>query len=107
MLNHKSLTASMLRRGGAVIDDATNTAKSHSSVPNINLTGKTLSLPSGKVVTVVEDTGRDTYLCMYDVPEVPNMNAMTKDQLHEARKIEFKKSFLIKYGEEFSWKQQS
>jgi len=44
---------------------------------------------------------------MYDVPDVPKMNALTKDQLHEARKIEFRKVFLLKYGEEFSWKQQS
>jgi hypothetical protein len=64
-----------------------------------------MRLPSGRLVTIVEDTGRDTYLCMYDVPDVPNMNSMTKDQLHDARKIEFKKSFLIKYGKEYVWKQ--
>lgn len=62
-------------------------------------------LPSGSLVSVVEDTGRDTYLCMFDVPSLPtNTRGMTKEQVHEARKVEFRKSFLMKFGEEYSWK---
>lgn len=57
------------------------------------------------MVTVVEDTGRDTYLCMLDVPSIPSgIRGMTKEEVHEARKVEFRKSFLIKFGEEYEWK---
>jgi len=28
---------------------------------------------------------------------------MTKEQLHEARKVEFSNKFLIKFGEEVEW----
>lgn len=58
-------------------------------------------------MTVVEDTGRDTYLCMLDVPSIPHsIRGMTKDEVHDARKVEFRKSFLIKFGEEYEWKAQ-
>jgi hypothetical protein len=60
------------------------------------------------VVTVVEDTGRGSYLCMYDIPpeDGRSLLRMTKDQIHEAKKIEFNKNFLIKFGEEHKWKTQ-
>lgn len=103
MLNPNSVTASMLKRAGVDIDGAPSTAKSQSSASSIDLTGKILRLPSGKVITVVEDTGRDSYRCMYDVPEVPSFTGMSKEQLHEARKVEFRKSFLLKFGEEYEW----
>jgi hypothetical protein len=40
---------------------------------------------------------------MYDLPAVESYVGMTKEELHEARKVEFNKSFLLKFGEEFEW----
>jgi hypothetical protein len=55
------------------------------------------------VVRVVEETGRGSYRCMYDLPEVESYVGMTKEQLHEARKVEFSDKFLINFGEEVEW----
>lgn len=104
MLNPNSLTATLLKRGAVDTGDAQSTARLQSSVNSIDLSGKILRLPSGKLVTVVEDTGRDTYICMFDVPDLPNVTArMTKEQVHELRRVEFRKSFLLKFGEEYAW----
>lgn len=103
MLNPHSLTAQLLKRDAEGTDDAKSTAKYPSSASSISLSGKTLRLPSGKLVRVVEDTGRGTYKCMYDLPAVESYVGMTKEELHEARKVEFNKSFLLKFGEEFEW----
>jgi len=54
-------------------------------------------------VTVVEDTGRGSYKCMYELPEVNSYTGMTKEELHEARKVEFSKVFLLKFGLEYEW----
>jgi hypothetical protein len=40
---------------------------------------------------------------MYDLPAVDSYVGMTKEELHEARKVEFSKSFLLKFGEEVEW----
>ena len=103
MLNPHSLTAQLLKRDAGDTGDAKSTAKSPSSATSINLIGKTLRLPSWKVVRVVEDSGRGTYKCMYDLPEIDSYMGMTKEELYEARKVEFSKVFLLKFGVEHEW----
>lgn len=51
---------------------------------------------------MVEDTGYDSYLCLYDLPEIPLKGEISKEQLEEARRVEFRKSFILKHGKE--WK---
>ncbi len=97
------LTAQLLKRGAEDTEGAKSTVKSLSSATSIDLSGKTLRLPSGKLVTVVEDTGRGSYKCMYELPEVNSYTGMTKEELHEARKVEFSKVFLLKFGLEYEW----
>ena len=103
MLNPHSLTAQVLKRDAEATEDAKSTARYLNSVNSTSLAGKSLRLPSGKVVRVVEETGRGSYRCMYDLPEVESYVGMTKEQLHEARKVEFSDKFLIKFGEEVEW----
>jgi hypothetical protein len=40
---------------------------------------------------------------MYELPEVNSYTGMTKEELHEARKVEFSKVFLLKFGLEYEW----
>lgn len=108
MLKKNSLTDVLLRKGGVHIDDAPTIVKSRNFVSSTDLTGKVLLLPSGKVVSVVEATGRGTWICMYDAPPIKSseMIRMTKKDVYDSRRIEFKHEFLIRYGEEIEWIQQ-
>jgi len=51
---------------------------------------------------VIEDTGHDSYLCDYDSPEIPLVPGMTKGEIEDGRRVEFRKSFILNYGKE--WK---
>lgn len=99
-MNHNSLTARLLRKDLGSIDDAQSTAKSQTSAPSTNLTGKRFHLPSGKVITVIEDTGFDSYLCVYDLPDLSSFVGYTKAELEDARGVELRKSFILKFGKE-------
>lgn len=109
MLKKNSLTDVLLRKGGVHIDDVQTIVKSRSFVNSTDLTGKILLLPSGRTISVVESTGRGTWICMYDAPPVKSseMIRMTKQDAYDSRRIEFKHEFLIKYGEELEWIQES
>lgn len=52
------------------------------------------------MITILEDTGHDSYLCAYDLPDLKSYVGYTKHQLEEARMVEFKKSFISKFGKE-------
>lgn len=50
---------------------------------------------------MTEDTGYDSYLCLYDMPDVDVLIKMSsKEELEESRKVEFRKSFILKNGKE-------
>lgn len=49
---------------------------------------------------MIEDTGYDSYLCRYDMPEVEEIKGLNKKEIEELRQVEFRKSFIWKYGKE-------
>jgi len=97
-----SLTELLLRRERGYTGGAPSIAKSHHSASSTSLLGKRFLLPSGRVITVIEDTGHDSYLCDYDSPEIPLVPGMTKEEIEDGRRVEFRKSFILNYGKE--WK---
>lgn len=99
-MENNSLTARLLRRGQECTDDAQSTARSPTSVSSIDLTGRRFRLPSGKVITILEDTGFDSYLCAYDLPDLKLYVKYSRAELEDARKVEFMKSFIYKFGKE-------
>lgn len=51
---------------------------------------------------MIEDTGHDSYICLYDVPEIKLVAGMTREEIEEGRHVEFRKSFILNHGKE--WK---
>ena len=49
---------------------------------------------------VLEDTGYDSCICSYEVSNLKDYVGYTKRELEEALSVEFKKSFIMKYGKE-------
>lgn len=99
-MEKNSLTARLLKKDLASTDDALSTARSQISASSTDLTGKRFLLPSGKVITILEDTGFDSYLCVYDIPDLKSYIKYTRQQLEDARRVEFMKSFILKFGKE-------
>lgn len=99
-MENNSLTARLLRRDQECTDDAQSTARSPTSVNSIDLTGKRFRLPSGKVITILEETGFDSYLCAYDLPDLKSYVGYSRIELEEARRVEFMKNFIFKFGKE-------
>jgi len=52
------------------------------------------------VITVLEETGFDSYVCVYELTDVKKYLGYSRAQLEEELKVEFKKSFIFKYGKE-------
>jgi len=52
------------------------------------------------VITVVENTGYDSYLCLYDLPDIESVKMTSKEELEESRQVEFRKTFILKNGKE-------
>lgn len=105
MLKPNSLTGAMLKNDSGLIGDAPIIVKSRNSVSSTDLTGKVMMLPSGRIVAVVESTGRGTWKCMYDSPPMKpsEIVRMTKKEVYSSKEIELKHEFLVKYGEEIEW----
>ena len=51
---------------------------------------------------MIEDTGHDSYLCDYDAPAIPLVAGMTREEIEDGRRVEFRKSFILNHGKE--WK---
>lgn len=49
---------------------------------------------------MIEDTGYDSYLCVYDMPDMKDVKGLNKKEIEELRQVEFTKSFIWKYGKE-------
>jgi hypothetical protein len=52
------------------------------------------------VITILEDTGFDSYLCAYDLPDLKSYVRYSRIELEEARQVEFRKSFILNFGRE-------
>lgn len=52
------------------------------------------------MITILEDTGFDSFLCAYDLPDLKSYVGYSKQELEDARKVEFMKSFINKFGKE-------
>lgn len=99
-MENNSLTARLLRRDLECTDAVQSTARSPTSANSIDLTGRRFRLPSGKVITILEDTGFDSYLCAYDLPDLKLYVKYSRAELEDARKVEFMKNFIYKFGKE-------
>lgn len=52
------------------------------------------------MITILEDTGFDSFLCAYDLPDLKLYVRYSRHELEDARQVEFKKSFIFKFGKE-------
>lgn len=52
------------------------------------------------MITILEDTGFDSYLCAYDLPDLKLYVKYSRAELEDARKVEFMKNFIYKFGKE-------
>mgnify|MGYP006281650011 FL=1 len=59
-----------------------------------------MRLPSGKVITILEDTGFDSYVCAYELTDLKAYVSYSKQQLDDEIRVEFMKSFINKFGQE-------